>query len=541
MLPENPSFERTALNRVTFGARDVEVANTKTIGWEAYVEDQLNPPAGDDDALANHITGQTMRIHYPANESEEADKGWDEVEEDRPLNYLKADAPTLWQVQRDAQESRTSFEEVTRMMQETTVATWMRASHAEYQIREFMADFWNNHFNVSQEDDKFGTGMVLSYDRDHIRPYVFGNFRDMLEANATSTSMLLYLDGANSQADHPNENYGRELLELHTLGKESYLGVVPPLNAYDSGKGVNAPGFFDQDVINAARAFSGWTVKDTEMLQHYQGISDVEDTGEFIYNPEQHNTSASQFLGVDLKDMNEDMEQGRAILDIAAYHPQTAEFICNKICVRIFGDNPPKEVVQRAKDAWLANKEQNNQLAQVMRAILLDGPEIGEGSADKLRRPFERIVAYMRATDMVVNAHQAMHWAQRELVDGIYIWPTPDGRPDNSAYWMSSNALLKTLNFSLRLTGGRWTETSFYDQTPSESLGSATQIVEYWVERLVGYELSAETTDALLTDASTSFDGVMEALNNKNDPERIESALGRLTAMIAATEEFSYR
>ena len=236
-----------------------------------------------------------MHIQYPAGvfENEEEEQGWEAVDEDRPLNYLDADTSTLWNVTLAAVTQQGPWEEVGRIQQEISAASWIRASQAEFQIREFMVDFWNNHFNVSRDDDEFGAATLPVYDRDVIRPHVFGNFREMLEANATSTAMLQYLDNAGSTAALPNENYARELLELHTMGENAYLGVDPDIGSPVPLIGVNAPGFTDDDVIEASRALSGWTL---QFNQRHPTLGPLPNTGEFVYNPYQHNNEASFFL-----------------------------------------------------------------------------------------------------------------------------------------------------------------------------------------------------------------------------------------------------
>lgn len=533
MLAPEPTFERIALNRVTFGARDVDEAYVQSIGWDAYVEEQLNPPSGDDDALAAHLAAQTMHIQYP----EETDvkvgnKGWEAVDEDRPLNYLDADTSTLWNVALAAQTQQGPREEVYRIYQEIAAASWIRASQAEFQIREFMVDFWNNHFNVHRDGGELGPATLPVYDRDVIRPYVFGNFREMLEANATSTAMLLYLDNAGSTAEQPNENYARELLELHTMGENAYLGVDPDIARAREASitqpdspaplvGVNAPGFTDDDVIEASRALSGWTLQSG---QDHPTLGTLPNTGEFVYNPHQHNNETGFFLGIPLQNMQGDMEQGRAVLDLAASHPATAEFICTKICVRIFGETPPEAVVTRAIEAFMDNQDEPDQLKKVMEAILCDGPEVGGGSQDKLRRPFEIIMGILRTTDAVVNAHQRMAYTLGGVQDGIYVWPTPDGRPDTNAFFTTTSTNMTMWNILIGLPYWSAIQSTMLDQTPSESLSSATEIVEHWVGRMVGYELSSEAMTALIDDAFDD-DGVMNPLSWSDGRQEAERAL----------------
>ncbi|MDX2144486.1 MAG: DUF1800 family protein, partial [Rhodospirillaceae bacterium] len=259
MLQPTPSFETLALNRVTFGARDTDVAYVKKIGWEAWVEEQLKPPPGDDPVLAQHMAGQRMRIAYVGQPPTKGITGWPDVNQLRPLNYMGADTRSLWDLAVYVENS-VAANELARIQQELCAATWIRNTHSAFQLREFMADFWNNHFNVGRQADIFGSATLPIYDQQVIRPRVFGNFRDLLAATAQSTSMLRYLNNAESTAALPNENYAREILELHTLGRGAYLGVAPTTSAAKLYGGVTL-GFSDQDILQASRAFSGWTLE----------------------------------------------------------------------------------------------------------------------------------------------------------------------------------------------------------------------------------------------------------------------------------------
>jgi len=266
MLPTTPSFERLALNRATFGARSVDEAYAQNIGWETWVNEQLSPPPGDDPAVAGLIANATLKIKYSAKST--ADGGWGAVDEERPLTALNASPLALWDIYEQRNKTLPN-KEVYRIAEEVVAAAWMRANHSAYQVRELMVDFWHNHFNVAiTQSPAVATG-TAAYDRDVIRPHVFGNFRDMLEANATSVSMLYYLDNAISKPAIPNENYARELLELHTLGEDVYFGQTDPASVTKYASGI-AIGFTDEDVVQASRALSGWTVGSGSRLARFQ-------------------------------------------------------------------------------------------------------------------------------------------------------------------------------------------------------------------------------------------------------------------------------
>ena len=538
MVQSTPRFETVALNRVTFGARDTDVAYVQKIGWAAWVDEQLNPPVGDDAALAAHLKSQTMRIAYNGQPPTKGIVGWPTINQLRPLNYLTADISDMWSLARNVEYS-VAANELTRVQQEICAATWIRNTHSAFQLREFMVDFWNNHFNIGRQADIFASVALPAYDAQVIRPRAFGNFRDLLGAVAKSTAMLRYLNNADSTAALPNENYAREILELHTLGRPAYLGLPPAAGTgiFPLQRGIFARGFTDQDVIEASRALSGWTIEQGQAGP----AGTLPDTGRFIYNPRQHNTQVRTFLGQDLGPLTGDMEQGNTALDIIANHPATAEFVCTKIAKRMFGDVPPAAVIARAKQAWLEHREKPDQIKRVLTAILQDGDEIGLALSQKskLRRPYERIIAFFRTTDTVVNAFDLANSAATALGDGLYVWPTPEGRPDTDEQWLSTSANLYNWNLPLLLLAQTAFRTTLNSQTPTSASASATQLVEYWVERMVGYTLRPAAMSALITDVAGPVGAI--AAYASGGGTNIESALRRLVALIATSPEFGVR
>ncbi len=533
MLPAKPKDLQLALNRVTFGARDFDVQSVEALGWDVWVAAQITPPDGDEPALDAHIKAQTMPIKYPAANPSNTNGTWKAVDEDRPLLYIDADIETLWQVAREAGKS-ISFQERFRVQQELAAATWIRNAHSQYQLREFMADFWHNHFNIGKAENQLATTLLPAYDRETIRPNVFGNFRTLLEATATSPSMLMYLDNWVSNATFPNENYAREIMELHTLGEDAYLGVGGD-SVVETGPNGIAVGFTDQDVLQASRALSGWTI---EFGQRFGG-QPIPSTGKFIFNPFQHHTGAGEVLGVDLS-AESGMAQGQKFLDIIATHPATATFICTKLCTRIFGDNPPQAVVDRATETWLANTEEPDQIGRVLQTILVDGDEIFTAPAAKIRRPYERLLALARTTYTTVNAATYMTLALDPLNDGLFAWQAPNGRPDVNDYWLAAGATLTTWNLLIALPSLPEFSVSFDAQTPEGAASSATGVVEYWVGRMLGYALSPAAMNALIVDQAGIY-GVPFQRNIPDNATNIELVYRRLVSLIATSEEFSFR
>ncbi|MBT7450972.1 MAG: DUF1800 domain-containing protein [Rhodospirillaceae bacterium] len=530
MLPTTPSYERLALNSATFGARTVDEAYAQQIGWDAWVNEQLSAPPGDDPEVAGLIANATLKIAYSAKTNEFG--GWSAVNEERPLTALAASPLALWDIYKQRDKTLPN-KEIYRTAEEVVAATWMRSTHSAYQVRELMVDFWHNHFNVSiNQTPTVATG-TAAYDRDVIRPHVFGNFRDMLEANATSVSMLFYLDNAISQPEIPNENYARELLELHTLGENAYLGQTDPDSVTKYASGI-AIGFTDEDIVQASRALSGWTVGSGNRLGK-QGA--LPSTGDFHYEPLLHNTEAGTFMGQDLTSLSDDMAQGQAILDIAAYHDETAIFLCNKICRRIFGDSPPSNVVTAAATTWLANQTQPDQLRRVMEAILLSS-EIGQ-PASKLRLPVEKTVAFMRAVGATAVPHRSMFNLLKNTSDQIFTWPGPNGHPDVDGYWLSTTALMTEWNAVLDVLNKGMTDISVTNE--SILTDSVTELVEDWVERIIGFEPSGTKMNQLI-DFAMGLNGVLTYLGQgSSSATTVESHLRKLVGMIATIDEFAYR
>ena len=531
MLPAKADSIRVALNRVTFGARDADVAAVQASGWPAWVADQLTPPIGDDPNLDNHIKTQTMHIEYAAGSSTLG--SWGAVKEERPLSYLNADTPVLWNIANQAGNTISASERL-RISQELAAATWIRNTHSRYQLREFMTDFWHNHFNIGKVENQLATALLPVYDRVAIRPNVFGNFRALLEANATSSSMLMYLDNWVSTSTTPNENYGREIMELHTLGGAAYYGTDAATNVPTGIDGLTI-GFTDADVVQASRALSGWTI------QYGQRVSNVPlpNTGQFTYNAAQHNTQAGVLLGTNISKLTAPMAQGRKFLDMIAYHTATATFICTKLAKRIFGDTPPQTVINRAVTMWMNTQTAPDQITQVLRSILLDGDEIMTAPVVKVRRPYERIIALARTTDMVVNASTVMTSVLDPLNDGLFAWQAPNGRPDANSYWLATGATVATWNLLLQVPYYPEIKTSLAMETPLNAATTATGVVEYWVGRMVGATLSTSAMNMLVSDQATSA-GVPSLLKT-NSAVVIESAYRRLVSLIATTEEFSLR
>jgi uncharacterized protein (DUF1800 family) len=543
MAAKTLSSIRTALNRVTFGSRDIDEARINQMGWVAWVDEQLNPPSGDDPITQQMLNEATYRITYSGRD--DAQGRWAAVDEDRPLQTLNMSSASLFEIYDEATRTRTLPQtEITRIYEESIIATFIRNAHSTYQVREFMADFWHRHFNIAVAEGIQVQFTTPVYDQQVLRANAFGNFRSLVEANAKSTAMLFYLDNADSRANVPNENYARELLELHTMGRPAYLGETLPEGSNITGptSGIASAGFTDQDILQASRALSGWTVAIGQRI----GTNTLPRTGAFVYEPSYHNTTAQSFLGVDLRPLQptvaanaaQGVEQGRKVIELAAEHNKTGEFIVSKLMTRIFGENAPKSVADAALAVWNQNKKIETQIRDVMRTILLSD-EISQGPMTKLRRPYERAIAFARTTNSRMRPHRQMMTAFLATRDAVYLWPSPDGWPDSSTYWLSTTSLMSQWNFLINGT----TSGPFGANITAESIKttSITALVDDWISRMVGFELSSAGYSAIMSFASASTGIRAYVGTGTASATTIENELRRLVALIATSPEFTYR
>ena len=269
---EPPSPEIIALNRMAYGARKGDVEALKKKGLARYVEEQLNPVDSQDTLLNQQLAKATLKIKYKAKAGKYGAK-----DENRPLNLLNASIEQLWKL---SNRKKTPRKEQQRPAQEVMAATWLRATHSKWQLREVMSEFWHNHFNVSVQAD-WRIALTLPVYDQMVRKNCFGNFRSFLEDVATSVAMQYYLDNVYSKASPANENYARELFELHTLGADHYLNHL-----YDKWREVpgatsgKPQGYIDEDVYEAARSFTGWTIADGSRIK---GGERLPNTGKFHY------------------------------------------------------------------------------------------------------------------------------------------------------------------------------------------------------------------------------------------------------------------
>lgn len=494
-------LEVIALHRLAFGPRPGQVVALKSRGFKAWVEQQLEPDKLDDSALEARIA-KLATLRKPLEQL------WKDhntsIPEGDPDKYTKQQQPT----------------------EETRRATFLRMAYSTRQLYEVLVDFWHNHFNVNPGREGLIGPPFAAYDRDVIRQHALGNFRQFLEAVATHPAMLYYLDNAYSSRGGPNENYARELFELHTLGAENYLGVkrqreVP---GFDRGQPV---GYVDDDVYEASRAFTGWRVDDTP---DEPGFSN---SGKFMYLASWHDRFQKTVLGRYLPPDQAPMKDGRDVLDALAAHPGTARFISRKLARRLVGDNPPEALVGAAARVFVQNRQAPDQLKQVVREIVFS--EAFERTwGEKIKRPLETMISYIRALNSDLNDPGDLLgwlWGMGQPMFGRI---PPDGYPDKRESWTGTGTMLERWRVALGIAYNwpKGIKTDLRGQTPGE-LRSPEQLASFWLERLGAREVSKADVIQLLARGSKPKEPLEEGV--------IAERLPAMVAFILMAPEFQLR
>lgn len=428
------------LSRFTYGATPGQVDEVARMGLEKWFDQQLKADLPEDsleaqlapfDALT--LSNEQIALTYPKNGQVIRMAVRDGIID---KDSVKTDRKAYRDIIRDYMDKK-GYKPENELFRQLYCQKILRAAYAQNQLREVMTDFWFNHFNVSVTKNDCAQ-FIPSFERDVIRPGALGKFGDLLKATAQSPAMLYYLDNFSSsgpmderrnarwgemrpmqvarRAQGLNENYARELMELHTMGVDG--------------------GYTQQDVTQAARVLTGWTVRESE----------------YLFTPRRHDVGEKMVLG---KHFGPDggEEEGLQLLDMLAHHPSTAHFICRKIAVRFVNDDPPSALVDRMARTFT---DKNGDIRQVLLTMVYS-PEFWSAQAvrQKTKSPFELAVGAVRSLHArVAQPMQLYNWITR-MGEKMYCYQAPTGFPDKGQYWINTGSLLSRMNFGLALATGR--------------------------------------------------------------------------------------
>jgi uncharacterized protein (DUF1800 family) len=415
------------LSRATFGVRPGDVERVRALGAATWLEQQLDPRRLDDSAVEAALAPMTtLTMSIPALLREFPRPDQDLRDKIRNGEVTRAEVMAMYP----------PHKRPGRIVAELSAAKMIRAVHSDRQLEEVMVDFWFNHFNVYALKGE-GRWYVTAYERDAIRPHALGRFRDLVRATARHPAMLFYLDNwLSTRADFTmpigphrgrkaglNENYARELLELHTLGVDG--------------------GYTQQDVTEVARAFTGWTIDRPRV------------NGAYVYRPARHDRDAKVVLGHRFPAGGGESD-GERVIDLVTRHPSTARFIAGKLVRRFVADDPPGALVERVAATFRATGGQT----RAMLRTIFAAPEFWapEARRAKIKKPFEFVASATRAVGGRVEGDGgfALARAVAEIGEPLYGAQPPTGHPDTAEAWVSTGALLARMNFALALTQGRY-------------------------------------------------------------------------------------
>jgi uncharacterized protein (DUF1800 family) len=491
-------------NRVKGGANAAPAANTQKSG-----EAMSTQPNGEMQGPEMAKTNDAAKTNTPANN--------DANPQNNP-EYRKA----LMEYFKENNLRPAQF-----LTGELQMSRILRAVYSERQLQEVMVDFWTNHFNVyaAKGADRW---LLTSYDRDTIRPHTLGKFYDLLLADAQSPAMLFYLDnfqsvspnaqlpqqrpGAqrgpigelmrirnpilmsnNPQQQTPqqtrqrrgiNENYARELMELHTLGVDG--------------------GYTQKDVQEVARCFTGWTIFQPRgggaAAAALMGRDARDNAGEFIFRPGVHDNGEKIVLGHKIP-AGGGLRDGLMVLDIVAHHPATAKFIATKLVRRFVSDEPPPALVDRVAQTFLKT---DGDIREVLKAIFFS-PEFNSAEAyrAKVKRPFELAISAVRTLGADTNGGPQFHQWIARMGQPLYGFQTPNGYSDLAENWVNTGALLERMNFGLalvsnRIPGTRVDLSRFVSDMNKDTSVDKARLLDRFVTLIVGGEISPKTRETLL-------------------------------------------
>ena len=527
-----PPFAVRVLTKAGFGPAPGEVAAFEALGGAdsdrlaAWLDQQLAPGSIDDSTCDARIAASGFTT----------------------LNK------SLAQLFQDHHVADPPWYERIRPAIETYQATWTRAVYSKRQLFELMVDFWHNHFNVYAYE--FLEGPVwVHYDRDVVRANALGNFRAMLQEMARAPAMQVYLDNFLNFADggvgYGNENFPRELIELHTMGAAASYGAIPR----ESVPGWPNPiGYCQDDLEDVARCLTAWTFDIDYISWRWGGGNTGLPVFADQFQPGLHSSEAKIVLGASMPAGRTAQVDGEHALDLLAQHPATGRNVATKICRRLVRDFPSAALVDSAAALFTAEWQSADQIAQVVR-LVIESDEFRDAWGEKVKRPFEIAASALRsaggdfpftmlAGDEDVN--NTFGWLYEAAGQVPFGWHPPNGHPDVRGAWQSANPRVALW----RLCG--WLSDSdsndldrFFDivaSTLASPARSAEELVDLWIGRVFHRELPAADRDELVELMAQGHNPTLPLPLETNDwPEYMQDRLRTLVGVMFMSPEFLWR
>ncbi|MBL8746908.1 MAG: DUF1800 domain-containing protein [Phycisphaerae bacterium] len=399
------------VRRITMGLNSPELSLAKSLGFQGYIDYHLNPVMIDDSAMDLRLASfTTLGMTYP---------------------------------------QMVTFNNSGLVENELIEATILRARYSRRQLLERMVEFWTDHFSINIASLQQAKAI---HDRDIVRVHALGSFPTLLTLTAQSPAMLIYLGNFDSVAGNPNENFARELLELHTMGVGG--------------------GYTQFDVEEIARCFTGWTF-------YPDNAGPL--AGSFRYSAQFHDQGTKHVLGHVIPPGG-GLADGFTVLNILSAHPSTASFIARKICTWLLGEQTPMGVIESVKAAYLSS---NGDIRSMIRVALR--PEHLADALPRFKRPFHLFISAMRALSCSITSVGALRTQLRMNGHYPFYWPAPDGYPDEASYW--NGLMLPRWNFGALLTNGNITGASVDHQAFFLGAASAEAMADRIDQMMFGGEM----------------------------------------------------
>ena len=430
-VPDSERLILHTLRRMTFGPTPEMFDKARRFGLDAFIEDQLSPESIPDPGIGSLL---------------------------QPFSTLNMTVAERLQLERKSQSEKELIE-----------ATILRQWHSRRQVFEMMVEFWGNHFCIYIGKNLCQV-MKTDDDQNVIRPHALGKFRDLLHGSAKSPAMLIFLDQAESLGESPNENYARELLELHTVGVES--------------------GYSHHDVAELARVLTGWTVSGARNRKMEPGI--------YFFNPDIHDNGEKHVMDLMISPGGE--EEGLTILDMLARHHSTAQFVSKKLARRFISNQPDPALVDALAQVFI---QSDGDTRQILRA-LLNSESFKTSAGQKFKKPLDFFISALRVTNTTTDGNSRKLLEHlRQLGQLPFSWQLPDGYPDTADYWATTSGLLDRWNFGFLLVSNVIRGAEVNLNTLTKDAASAEDVVDVLSLRFLGERLP-DGARSILVDLASS-------------------------------------